>query len=151
MSAQDENILMNELAVISETLESIERRVSAIRFNTSEPAGRKTTPLLQARLHYQSRRDRDKLFGKSGLFGEPAWDMLVVLFIAAEEGRQMNVLSLCFAITLQATSALRWISILETNGLIERINDGIDPRRAVVSLTPNAKQSIISHFEQFGQ
>ncbi|MGM3253246.1 hypothetical protein ACS22W_25800, partial [Escherichia coli] len=38
-----------------------------------------------ARRTYADRRRRDKLF-QPGLFGEPAWDILLDLFISAKEG-----------------------------------------------------------------
>jgi DNA-binding MarR family transcriptional regulator len=151
MSEHGEHNIIKELAVISDSLEAIKQQVSAIRIKASEPVVGKPTALAHAKQHYQSRRDRDKLFGKSDLFGEPAWDMLIDLFIAEEEGRQVNVSRLCLATAVPATTALRWISMLESYGLIARAGDSIDPRRDTVSISSHAKDSIRSHFEQCGE
>lgn len=39
---------------------------------------------------YQERRRRDEFF-PIGLFGEPAWDLLLSLFIAGDDGREVSL------------------------------------------------------------
>lgn len=46
------------------------------------------------------------------LFGEPAWDMIVDLFIAAEENKTVSVSSLCIDASVPMTTVLRWNNIL---------------------------------------
>lgn len=98
-----------------------------------------------ARRTYADRRRRDKLFG-AGLFGEPAWDILLDLFIAAKEGKRVSVTSACIGSTVPATTALRWIAVLEANGCVVRENDPKDARRAFLHLTASAYAKMIDFF-----
>ena len=83
------------------------------------------------------RRDREPALGR-GLFGEPAWDILLDLFAAHEEGQSVSVTNLCAAANVPTSTALRWISALEERGKLVRENDPGDRRRINVSLTEEA-------------
>jgi DNA-binding MarR family transcriptional regulator len=87
--------------------------------------------------YYKFRRTRDQLF-EDGLFADPAWDMLIDLYIARCGGKQVSVSSLCIAAAVPATTALRWIGFLEERGLIERTADEFDRRRIFVQMTERA-------------
>lgn len=99
-----------------------------------------------AREHYQSRRRRDKIFGSEGLFGEPGWDILLDLFIAAKEGRRISVMSACIGAAVPSTTALRWISALEREGLLLRQDDPNDARRTYVDLSPRGYMAMVEYF-----
>jgi hypothetical protein len=84
------------------------------------------------------RRRRDTIFG-NGLFADPAWDMLLDLFLARERGlRPVSTSSLCIAAAVPATTALRWIDILVRRGLLSRHADPKDRRRVFIRLTDMA-------------
>lgn len=91
--------------------------------------------LTQAQKLYAERRLREK-FIASHHFGEPSWDMLLDLAIQSMIGRPVSVNSACIASAVAPTTALRWMAILEKEGLIVR-KPGISDRRVNwVSLTP---------------
>ncbi len=85
----------------------------------------------------RARRLRDRFFG-SGLFEDPAWDMLLDLFAARLEGGRVSVSSLCIAAAVAPTTALRWIGKLTAARLLDRAPDPDDRRRAFVGLTDDA-------------
>ncbi|PTQ08263.1 MarR family transcriptional regulator [Sphingomonas oleivorans] len=85
------------------------------------------------------RRKRDELLGEA-LFGDPAWDMMLDLFAAQEEGKQVSVSSLCIAAAVPATTGLRWINILVDRGILLKKDDERDRRRIWVELTPDYVQ-----------
>lgn len=87
------------------------------------------------------RRSRDTIFG-DGIFADPAWDMLLDLFVSAYDRRQVSVSSLCIAAAAPATTALRWITTLEQDGLVWKAPDPRDGRRIYVSLTEEGLQKI---------
>lgn len=87
-----------------------------------------------ARRIYGQRRRRARHL-PDDLFGEPAWDILLDLFIAAEDGRRIPVTSACIAADVPATTGLRWLQVLENRGQIERRADPQDGRRTYVALT----------------
>ena len=62
------------------------------------------------------RRRREQLFG-AHLFSEPVWDMMLDLLVHHEQGRMVNVTSLCVASMASFSTALRWIQAMENNGL----------------------------------
>ena len=99
-----------------------------------------------AREHYCSRRRRDKIFGTGTLFGEPAWDILLDLFIAAKEGRRVSVMSACIGAVAPSTTALRWIVTLERDGLLRREDATHDKRRSFIQITPTGYAAMVEYF-----
>ena len=87
------------------------------------------------------RRLRDRFFA-SGLFEDPAWDMLLDLFAAELEGSAVSVSSLCIAAAVAPTTALRWIARLTDAGLLERRPDPFDKRRVFMALSEAARQGM---------
>lgn len=80
------------------------------------------------------RRSREALFGPE-LFGEPAWDMLLELYLAADGPQSFMVSNLGVSASVPSTTALRWTGVLLERGLIERRPDQKDARRVLVFLT----------------
>lgn len=91
--------------------------------------------LALARMVYNLRRKRATLFGNHDLFGEPAWDILLDLFIAHSEGKPVSVSSACIGSASPPTTGLRWLGVLADEGLVVRENDPEDHRRVMVRLT----------------
>ncbi|OCC25112.1 hypothetical protein MB02_06065 [Croceicoccus estronivorus] len=83
---------------------------------------------------FKFRRSRQN-FLPAEILGEPSWDILLDLFIAALKGEERLVKQLCLAAQVPSTTALRYISKLEECGVIRRISDKIDRRRIYISLT----------------
>lgn len=90
--------------------------------------------LAFARETYAIRRRRDRHL-PGDLFGEPTWDILLDLYVATREGRPVPTTSACIGANVPPTTALRWLRILETRGLVEREDDGRDGRRTFVRLS----------------
>lgn len=99
-----------------------------------------------ARQTYEDRRRRNKIFQSDELFGEPAWDILLDLFIAAKERRRVSVTSACIGSAVPSTTALRWISILERLGFLTREADPGDARRVYVRLSPRGYEAMLEYF-----
>lgn len=93
----------------------------------------------------QARLERNACF-PGELFSDPAWDMLLDLY-AAELGQvRVSVTSLCIASNAPTSTALRWISTLEREHLIERRADPLDGRRFFLSLTKDAVERFDRYF-----
>jgi len=78
-------------------------------------------------------------FFPGATFEDPQWLMMLDLFIAGEEGRDVSVSSLCFASGVPPTTALRHIRTLVSKGLFERISHPRDRRICHVRLSDAAK------------
>jgi hypothetical protein len=99
--------------------------------------------ILQARLGRSS-------FFPGELFCDPAWDMLLDLYAAELSQVRVSVTSLCIASNAPTSTALRWISALESQNLIERRQDPLDGRRFFLSLTRDAIQRFELYFSALG-
>lgn len=98
---------------------------------------------------YKIRRERDSLF-VPGLFSDPAWDILLDLYISEKAGKKICITSACIAAGVPASTGLRWIAILVQNGYVEREEDPADARRSFVSLTPTARGKLERLFGKTG-
>lgn len=76
----------------------------------------------------------------SDLFGDPAWYMLLDLFVQFAGGAKVSITSLCIAAYCPSTTALRHIGQLEEQGLIVREASPTDARVKLLSLT---KQGVL--------
>ena len=95
---------------------------------------------------YRERRRRERIFPLD-LFGEPAWDILLDLFSAHLQNKRISVTSVCIAANVAPTTALRWISELEENKLIERFDSDTDRRVKWVKLTSSASAMMFEYFK----
>lgn len=91
------------------------------------------------------RRHRDRFF-TAELFADPAWDILLELYAAALGQQRVPVSKLCTAAAVPPTTALRWINLLEAEGLIDRKDDPIDARRKFVMLSAKALDAMDAYF-----
>ncbi|WP_380785427.1 transcriptional regulator [Sphingomonas sp. R86521] len=92
-----------------------------------------------ARRLYRLRKRRDAELGNS-LFSEPAWDILLDLFISDYDDRQLSVSAVCIGARAPSATALRYLSLLQDAGLVERIRDATDGRRSHVTLTMTGRR-----------
>lgn len=81
-----------------------------------------------------ARRARDEVFDVP-LFVNPAWDILVDLYVSHCRTERHAVSSVCMASSAPLTTALRWVAVLEGQGLVERAPDPRDKRRIFLSLS----------------
>lgn len=78
----------------------------------------------------------------SPVFRDPAWDMLLDLLVASEEGRRVSVTGLCHASGVPTTTALRHVERLDELGLIDRTADPADGRRFWVTARPETLRRV---------
>ena len=89
---------------------------------------------LRLREVIKLRRLRDRFFPPD-LFADPAWDILLDLKAAAQEGQHVSVSSLCIAAAVPPTTALRWIAAMTESGMLLRRQDPADARRVFIELS----------------
>lgn len=90
-------------------------------------------------------------FFNAELFADPAWDMLLDLTAARVEHTRVSVTSLCIASGVPPTTALRWIGQMTELGLLERVEDEADRRRAFIALTDKAAEAMARYFADLGR
>jgi DNA-binding MarR family transcriptional regulator len=82
----------------------------------------------------KERSYRTKYFGDMDFF-DPAWDILLDLYVCKETGRQVSVSSACIASNVPPTTALRYLSSMTDQGILIRVLDETDGRRIFVALS----------------
>lgn len=82
--------------------------------------------------------DLRESFFNAAYFSDPAWHILLDLFVAAVEMKKVSVSSLCVAARVPSSTALRWIKHLTEAGLIGRVADYEDRRRYFIHIEPSA-------------
>lgn len=91
-----------------------------------------------ARTVLDMRRSR-KQFMPASLFHEPAWEILLSLYIAQEDRRVLFVKNLVQDIEAPVTTSQRWIDQLAHMKLVDRSTDPDDRRRSEVSLSAQGR------------
>ncbi len=125
-------------------------RDSASDRSSSEQA-RTDQALANARRAVRRRLLRQQLFGSPEILGEPAWDMLVELFIHECEDKPISTGSLCGAVERPLSSAMRVLQKLCDAELIYRAEDPSDGRRQFVRLAPSVAHRLHAYFSEGGE
>lgn len=103
-------------------------------------------PLVRIAARIHALREARLFHFDRGLYGEPAWDMLVAMYIAQGRGFSMSVAEVCDEAEAPKTTALRWLGHLENEGLVlKRPN----PRRinsSLVEITEKAALELNRYF-----
>lgn len=111
------------------------------------PSDVPTVTATEVRAILQQRRAREQFFD-ADLFADPAWDMMLDLYVAWLDRKRVSVSSLCIAAAVPATTALRWIRAMEDKGHFVRKPDQHDARRIYVDLSGEALLKLHRYFAQ---
>ena len=98
----------------------------------------------------RARRLRGRYFSEE-IFADPAWDMLLDLLQAEISQLRVPVSSLCIAAAVPATTALRWLKTMVSQGLFVRRADPHDGRRVFVELAPETSHAMRRYFAEVGK
>lgn len=137
------------LDAIEGEIDNAETRLAAIISRLKQPRladepdsdGCRAATVEFARRTIAVRRLREEMFG-SQFFADPAWDILLDLYIHGEKGVPVSISSLCMAAAVPPTTAQRWIKLLADAGVLVRGNDPCDARRVFITLAREAHESM---------
>ncbi len=124
---------------IAERMEALAIELRTLSDNEVQSVPSQATLLGLAAKIYQARRRVDDIFGVAGFAVSPGWDMMLDLYQAKIQGREISVTSACIGGACAATTGLRWLQVLESGGLIVRRPDALDKRRYMVELTDSGR------------
>lgn len=85
-----------------------------------------------------ARKNRQRSLSQD-LLGEPAWDILLELFT---QRHPQSMKSIGIGAGVPLTTTLRWIGLLEQQGLLTQQADPHDARRTLVSLTDKGRANV---------
>lgn len=114
---------------------------------TLKGLGSRYAQLNAIRTGLKARQRRGQFF-KAKLFADPAWDMLLELYAASLTERRLSVSRLAERSSVPMTTALRWITTLELEGLVDRQDDPFDRRRYFLSLSDAGVAAMRAYFDE---
>jgi hypothetical protein len=97
---------------------------------------------------YRSRRDRERVFN-DGIFADPAWDLLLDLFVRSARNEQVSISSACHAASVPEATALRYLKALTEKKYVERISHPNDKRSTTLRMTPLGSNLMIEWLDHF--
>jgi hypothetical protein len=133
-----------------EILLEIEILLQRLMHLAGPPKDEEQAILEAARRLYDSRRLRDRIFG-SDLFADPAWDILLDLFIAQREDRKVTISSACAAASAPTSTAARHIAHLVQKRLVVRVSREEDARSSYLALSASADRKLSQLFREMAQ
>lgn len=98
-----------------------------------------------------NRLARHKHFRDRDIFGEPAWDILLDLYVQDFRQKKVSIKSATIGSGVPATTALRWLSALEEMALISSYTAPGDQRRRFVRLTPEGYESMTKYLNEIAR
>jgi DNA-binding MarR family transcriptional regulator len=137
-----------ELAGFAEKLSAI---AAELRDHNAGPAAATTpsgVPLAAVAQALLNQRLQRKNFLPCTLFHEPAWELLLCLYVAHAKGTPLSVKELVSCVDAPVTTSQRWIDQLVHMRLLHREVDPQDRRRLGISLTDAAAQSMAQYLGQ---
>lgn len=141
-STTDAEHLHRTLETLAETMERLQSQLTELARDAAAAPPGSLARVARTEIHNRALRSH---YFDPRLFGDPAWDMLLDLFLQRSAGRCVCVSNLCMASFAPATTALRWIRALEEAGMVERSRDPANGRRVFVRLTPAGYDRIVAY------
>lgn len=89
----------------------------------------------------RSRQKRGAIFSR-GLFSDPAWDILLVLFLAELRQHRIVLTQVARATSTPMSTTLRWTETLQQKGWVQRRPDPTDRRRFFVELSTHGSAAM---------
>jgi DNA-binding MarR family transcriptional regulator len=138
LAPSDAEISITDAEELERLLKLLTRRLAA---ENDEGGDRQAALRRRAEELFRIRMGR-KLHFAASMFGEPAWDVLLSLYIGEPAIDAMTVSRIAQLIDTPLTSALRWVDYLESQHLIVRHAHPTDRRSSMVELTGTGRAQL---------
>lgn len=125
------------LSKISHELDLLVSELERETVSAPPPESQPDIPEMNRLKRYlKMRRERERLFPK--LFGDPAWDMLLLLYVYRAARIPLQVSAIAGLANVPGTTSLRYLDLMVEQRLINRSPDPRDRRRIWLTMTPKA-------------
>lgn len=95
---------------------------------------------------YAAQRIRRKTFD-TPLIGDPAWEILLYVFIATSESRAVTVGEACQIESASQATAQRYVNYMVDRGLLQRSPNASDKRSSILTISESGISKMISYLE----
>ena len=120
-------------------------------FFRSEPSGDDAADLRalrNAEVTFRRRILRSQILDGSEHFGEPAWDILLDLFIHEAKDQRLSMSALCVTAAIPTSSAMKLIQRMCDDGILQRSPDTADGRRSLINIAPTVAHRLRAYFAE---
>jgi DNA-binding MarR family transcriptional regulator len=97
--------------------------------------------ISRARIVLNARRLRERHFNRV-MFGEPAWDILLMLYASDQSPGRLTLSRLAEWIETPLTTVVRWVNFLEEEHLVERQAHPTDRRTVFIKLRETGRAAL---------
>jgi DNA-binding transcriptional ArsR family regulator len=101
-----------------------------------EPTDNPGTKAREAAVRIVALRKQLRRLSGRDLMQDAAFDIALEIFAIQVRGQKMGVMDVCAGLDFADSTTRRWLQKMEAAGLVDRIEDPNDHRRAWVSLRP---------------
>jgi len=122
---------------------------SGIATGAASPAHRRVLHERASQIRF-SRELRRSSFDPN-MFGEPAWDILLALYVIDSDQRRLSTRQVTTLAGHPLTTALRWLDYLEQQELIERGANPFDQRVVYVELSAKGRAAMDVYLTQLNE
>jgi DNA-binding MarR family transcriptional regulator len=134
-----------------EDLSSLQRVLTSLSDSDDDPARSTSQNLQREQLHKMActlltLRKRRADFLYRAMFGEPAYDMLLGLYVAEDGGQAMTAARLADIAGVAQSSAARWIEYLVAKDLIDRERHPSHKRASLLKLSCKGRAALDAMF-----
>jgi len=131
------------IATLADFSAKLDMQKKSLSQHRDEAKPREERPALAlARSLIRSRAAAQAVF-PADLFQDPAFDILLTVFVSDEEGHDMPISAAVTSGGTPMTTGLRWLSKLEKLGMICRRGDDFDKRKQYISLTEETRALVL--------
>jgi DNA-binding MarR family transcriptional regulator len=98
----------------------------------------------------RARKMRDSVLG-GDLFFDPAWSILLELYLHHRQRTAVSITALCIAAGVPSSTGLRWVTLLERRNLVARDPDPFDRRKIYARLTDDGIKKVEDALDGAGE
>ena len=136
---------MSEFPIRADKVDAIDLQTRKLIADAERAAAEQGGDLNDFARHILAgRKQRDRYFDPI-LFSNPAWDILLNLFVADGEGRGVTLLDSCLASTVPQGVALRWLGYLKQEEMVLETSDPQHPRQTLIRLSDQTRRAIAAY------
>lgn len=148
-----QNLVDDLLARLSSIADEFSQRSAHLAASGAARAAQfpATEDLVETASRVIARRKLRTSYFPPAIFHEPAWEALLVLFVADARRETLNIKALASMLDAPLTTSQRWIEYLGSIGMISRTVDENDRRRIEVALTDKGRRALTDYLRALQQ
>ncbi|HWI86000.1 MAG TPA: hypothetical protein VNT42_06730 [Sphingomonas sp.] len=136
---------MSDIPFRADKVDAIDLQTRKLIDDATRAANVQSGELVQrARQIVADRKQRERYFDPM-LFSNPAWDILLGLYVAGAEGQAVHALDLCLTSNMPQSVTLRWAAYLQQEDMVIETPNPVEGRPTLMRLTDQTRMAIAAY------